>query len=651
MEHKDFYLLLSNNRLITPVWEYVLNLVEEELKDNSSKELFLKISTIYFSLIDDGNITISLDKDILTEKWNKKLDGIYQLLSSLDESDEAIEQINNDFKTIRDESKIIIDQINVVNETNFPEIIGNNRKIFEIEDGYLYVQKYNHARKSIKNSIKELFSKSTSDDVDLGFLSHIKPKDGKPYILSDGQKEIIKKGINKNLIVTGGPGTGKTSSVLFTLVALLEKNPNAYKDIYMTAPSGKASSRIKESVQENMELFDDDYKSSHPGVFERIKKVHESTIHKLLGTNRDGSFKYNKDKKLPDGSIFVIDEASMIDICLFAALLEAIPNTAKIFILGDKNQLPSVESGAVFAELLKMDMLKDNKVELDESIRFKKETDIYHLADEINDDTKEITYKNEWEIADKLVIRPTDSEHCPVYFYEYDKNKKDRLIIDSFIKTWAEEFYVKLQKASCDLDPDDIDALDNLFNMSKEAKILCAENEGFRGVKYINTAIKKRYIIDEFKGIYLKEYPGLLMMVNTNNDFLHLYNGDSGILVTFKGDETIYFMVDSIHPRIQNVGKNDGTMFRLGNYTFYPITSIKTDEIDLAFAITIHKSQGSDYNNILVILPNRIGHPLLSKQIIYTAITRTKGNTYILSSKDRLKEAKNNFISRDTNIA
>ena len=151
--------------------------------------------------------------------------------------------------------------------------------------------------------------------------------------------------------------------------------------------------------------------------------------------------------------------------------------------------------------------------------------------------------------------------------------------------------------------------------------------------------------------VYGYNLPGQLMMIYRNNDFLNLYNGDSGILVTFKNDNTVYFMVEKNNPRIEKEGKNDNSVFKIGNYTFYPITFIKQDEIDLAYSITIHKSQGSDYNNILVILPNKKGHPLLNRQIVYTAITRTKGNTYILSTKERLDEAKNNFIERDTNIA
>ena len=91
-------------------------------------------------------------------------------------------------------------------------------------------------------------------------------------------------------------------------------------------------------------------------------------------------------------------------------------------------------------------------------------------------------------------------------------------------------------------------------------------------------------------------------------------------------------------------------IFKIGEYIFYPLRLIDTKDITLAFSITIHKSQGSDYKNILIVLPSRAHHPLLNRQILYTALTRTKGNTYIYSSFDRLKEAKENLLERDTNI-
>ena len=140
------------------------------------------------------------------------------------------------------------------------------------------------------------------------------------------------------------------------------------------------------------------------------------------------------------------------------------------------------------------------------------------------------------------------------------------------------------------------------------------------------------------------------MMVNKNNKALDLYNGDSGVLVTFENDNTLYFMAKKSTKIVSNDGKEKDKIFRLGDFTFYPLRLIAQSEIDLAYAITIHKSQGSDYKNILVILPTSKGHPLLNRQIIYTAITRTKGNTYILSNQDRLNEAKDSVIIRDTNI-
>ena len=101
---------------------------------------------------------------------------------------------------------------------------------------------------------------------------------------------------------------------------------------------------------------------------------------------------------------------------------------------------------------------------------------------------------------------------------------------------------------------------------------------------------------------------------------------------------------------VRDEGKVNDKIFKIKDFTFYPLRLISTDEIDLAYAITIHKSQGSDYKNILVILPNVKGHPLLNRQIIYTAITRTKGNTYILSNNERLNESKDRVVIRDTNI-
>ena len=388
---------------------------------------------------------------------------------------------------------------------------------------------------------------------------------------------------------------------------------------------------MKESIINGLVHLKKEFVETHQNVIDKINNLEESTIHRLLAVDPEtNGFYYNKNHQFNENSIFIIDESSMIDVCLFNSLLEAIPSGAKVYIMGDKNQLPSVECGAVFGELLRKESLKENIVELDESIRFKKGTKIYDLAYE---------------------IKPLDDSK-PIYYYLNNKEGyKQEQIIASVVTKWGNEFFKDLQLKASNVDDNDLTYLNDLFNYSEVSKILCAENLGIRGVKQINKFVARKFIDTSIPTSMLGYYPGMLMMINKNNKQLDLYNGDCGLLVTFKNDKTIYFMVKKASLLVKNEGKIDDQTFKLGAFTFYPLRLISKDEIDMSYAITIHKSQGSDYKNILVILPNKKGHPLLNRQIIYTAITRTKGNTYILSNQDRLVESKDFVIVRDTNIA
>ena len=145
-------------------------------------------------------------------------------------------------------------------------------------------------------------------------------------------------------------------------------------------------------------------------------------------------------------------------------------------------------------------------------------------------------------------------------------------------------------------------------------------------------------------------YAGEILMIIKNNRSLDLYNGDSGILVSFENDKSLYFMIKKKTKLLSKDGKRDDEIFKLGDFVFYPIRMISVAEVNLAYAITIHKSQGSDFNNVLITLPTAIGHPLQNRQILYTAITRTKGFTYILSNKESLEYSSKNVLLRDTNI-
>ena len=643
MDYKEYYNLLLENKMITPIWKYVLELIEEEIKDNENKDYYLVIFAIYFSLINDGNITISLNKDVLTKKWESKLNDIAILL---EESGSYNEESFNKIKEIS--FNCINNYLQDINSNNLPSLINDN-KFFEIEDNYLYVRKYGSARRGVIASMDRLFSTRSN------ITSTFKYQDAvaSDFTLSDGQEKAVIEGINKSLVITGGPGTGKTTSILFLLIGLLLNDTDNMR-IYLVAPSGKAAGRMKESIINGLNVLTDSFKQDHKDIISKIQNLDKSTIHSLLEIDYEtNGFKYNKNRRFPENSIFVIDEASMIDVCLFNALLQAIPTSAKVYIMGDKNQLPSVECGAVFGDLLTKKSIQDNVVELDESKRFKKGTKIFNLAKAVNEgDTLPIN-DDDWKEYDsfEVLIKDDDRKENPIYYYKNHKeNVKDKDIVEHVVNKWGNEFFKSLQDKATDLDFNDVAHLKEVFDYSEISKILCAENEGPRGIKTINNYVKKHFIDKSKYHSTNGYYPGMIMMVNKNNKSLDLDNGDSGLLVTFKDDSTIYFMTKKSSNIAKNQGKEIDRIFKLGEFTFYPVRMITQEEIDMAYAITIHKSQGSDYPNILVILPTKKGHPLLNRQIVYTAITRTKGTTYILSNIDRLNESKDNLIVRDTNV-
>ena len=690
LDYNEFYELLKKYGMITPIWKYELDLIKDELNvSDNEKDYYLILFSIYFSLINSGNVCMSLEENVLNKKWDNQINGAMTLATDETRySADDISKATKDFSKIKNISKDAykyLDKILMLGKN----IIGN---IFEKENDYLYLRKYNSARKKIKSAIEDLYLKSkSSNSLPYRNVEEL-CRDG--FSLTDKQKEVVEKGFNNNLIVTGGPGTGKTTSILFLLIYLLSDSSKKY-NIYLAAASGKASSRMKESILKGINDINDEFKEKHNTIIQKIngtlkdetgQDIEEFTIHRLLGIDHNtNGFKHNKDNQFPDDSIFIIDEASMIDICLFNNLLEAIPYKSRVFILGDKDQLPSVEVGAVFGDLVSSDKLEKFVVKLDESRRFDKNSDIYKLADEVNrdidltnvnfvnyiindDKTSNFEIKgisNKERLDRKATITQEElddlkkeKKKCPIYYYTNPPvsipGKKDisqRNLIKNITLEWAKKFYCSVQNDCTNIDINDKDRLNYVFSYTEEAKVLCAENEGIRGVRTINSYIKNK-VISKKEPTLSYQYPGQVMMINTNNKLLKLYNGDTGILVTINKpeDDTIYLMVKKENKSIQpNVYKKDD-IFNMNGYLFYPLRLISLSEIDLAYAITVHKSQGSDYDNILVILPTGKGHPLLNRQILYTAITRTKGYTYILSNLDSLNVAKGNSIERDTNI-
>ncbi len=628
----EFNNLLFKYGFLHEVWAYSISLINDTLKDKSISLDISKLFSIYFSLVDDGNICMSLDKDILKDKW---LDKVCQTKNSSLDSDQYDQ---NDFELIMNESNYIID--NYLDKINtLDELIGEN-KLFLIDNNYLYIRKYLEERNTIITNIERLYSVTFGSHNDFSYKNCVDSS----FTLSRGQEEAVNVGVLKNLIITGGPGTGKTTSILFLLLNILEQDYDT--KIFLIAPSGKASSRMKESILGGLSRLTDTYKERHTNIINKINNLEESTIHRLLGVDPNSPrFKFNKDNLLSIG-VYIVDEASMIDINIFSALLESIPTNSRVYIMGDKNQLPSVDCGAVFEGLLNKKSLKENIVELDESKRFIKGSPIYNLASDINCGKELDINQDLWLNPDDFTIQEHNKGEYPIYYYN-DLLGQDKANINNIISLWHQKFYKDLKERSKNLDINDYNKMKELFEYSEKSKILCSENNGFRGVNNINLLVRKISNQNKRLNVFSE---GEIVMIQKNDKALDLYNGDSGLIVKFIDDDTLYFMVKKSTKLLEKDEYNKDKIFKIKDYVFYPLRLISRDLIDLAFAITIHKSQGSDYPYILVILPASKEHPLVNRQIVYTAITRTKGSTFIYSNLETLNKASVTVLKRDTNI-
>lgn len=657
MNYKEFYNSIHALGGISALWGKTLDMINDLYKGVISDDA-LKVICIYFSLIDDGNTCICLDEATLKAKWKAKYDGL--VVAAGDKCDDALKNLSFDFIK-QGVADIIAKQDDI-------------KQLFSIKDDnnkqWLFIIKYQKAVESVSQRLQVLLKQTNVSASEKEIQDTREKFQNVNFTLNDEQLEAIVRGEKgENLIICGGPGMGKTTVACYLLWQLLENT--AYKDhtIYLTAPSGKAQDRLREAVAEEVNKIT---VNDPNGIKNKLLDTQSYTIHRLLSYNPvSNSFSYNKNNQFSNKSIFVIDEASMIDICLFQSLLEAIPDDARVFILGDPYQLPSVQAGAVLGDVLQK--ISSNKVELQVSNRFganseigKLSAEIKQVADMLNTSNANVSFVpdftnwKEWKKDKDLIFAEIEKGEYPVAYI----SREDKDDIKNMAEKWAKKFY---QYNKCyALDYDELTAeqdegknkLDGLWKFVEQAKILCAEREGVVGVATLNNLMSE-YVSKENHVRWSKKnnnfFVGQQLIITQNQRLYSLFNGDCGVVVSFKDDFMLYFMTkkpSGISDTYKSINTNiNASIKRIGDYIFYPLHIIPSEAIETAFAITIHKSQGSGYDNIMVFIPEKHGHPLLNNQIIYTAITRTKGNTYIVGSKERMEEAIKQRIERDTLIS
>jgi len=673
-----FFDNLKAMRGITELDKHLLQMLttmQPDIPESAQKFLYL-----CFSLWNDGNTCVSLNAKDFSKKWFEKWEFLKNLKKSLEESFDMGASDFDDFnKIITEGTAFLTSAPHKIAVTKSPSEKTSDEEVIpplvisraDGESPCLYMAKHFKAKGIIEESMRRIFkdgkanlpSKKEIDECIGQIAALAKLPNGVPLKLNEEQATAVVRGQSENLLITGGPGTGKTTVVLYILWNLLEKNPEMLDyTFYLAAPSGKAADRMQESLQKGLKGILDEFKyetteaggKTETGAYKKLKNLEGSTIHRLLKYSRyNNGFSYNAKEPFSEKSVFVIDEASMIDINLFASLLQAIPEKARVFILGDPYQLPSVDAGAVLGELLKSKSDKNFSVQLIQSNRFTDDSVIGKLAKEIKECAEKRTplAPRSFSLHPALskaavTLDSTAKDSVDYYTLHVDEpantgkkttRKAEEENVEKVLKLWVGAF-ANLPMLASRIDPNNLDPekCNEIWNLSLTQRILTAERHGIYGIEQINKTICK-LIGGNYKGA--PYFPGQLLIITQNQEMYKLYNGDTGIVIF---DENIPYIL--LKKSLQKSSDNSV------DFVAYPLSLLPADAVESAFAITIHKSQGSEYDHVTVFLPNQIGHPLLNNQIVYTGITRAKKSVTIVATPETFKAACETVIERDTGI-
>lgn len=385
-------------------------------------------------------------------------------------------------------------------------------------------------------------------------------------------------------VVSGGPGTGKTTTVVRLLALIIEQALAAGRPppaIRLMAPTGKAAARMVESIRAQRDGL------PAPDAVRAAIPTEATTIHRALGRRADSDTRFRHDGANPlAGDVVVVDEASMVDLALMAKLVDAVPAHARLVLLGDRHQLASVEAGAVLGDLCAAPALAPAVVELLHSWRFDPTLGIGALARAIKEADVDAGRRVlvDADVAEAtLVAIPPDAHPATV---------APRL---------AEEAAEAYRPLVAERDP--AAALAALGRY----RLLCAHRRGAYGVETLNAAIEDRLRV--LRAIAPSErYAGRPIMVIRNDYQLGLFNGDTGIVLPapdLDGALRAYFPADEAGepPR-----------------RFIPA---RLPPHETVFAMTVHKAQGSEFDRLTLLLPPA-GSPILTRELLYTGVTRAK---------------------------
>ena len=429
--------------------------------------------------------------------------------------------------------------------------------------------------------------------------------------LGDEQKAAVAAAVNsKFLVVSGGPGTGKTT-IVSVILALRREKPS---EIILCAPTGKAQMRMKQALDQQLENLCDGSRR------EEIRQIQSSTIHRMLAWNqKDGTFRHDRRNPLRY-KLFIVDECSMIAQSLMVSLLKAVPEDAAVILLGDRYQLSSVEPGSVFGDFCSIlrTAAPGKLAELTVSRRFPQGGEICTMKNAINDGQAETA----WDYLTEPGRRAVISCRLP------QKNALRQFLTDSIRGAWA------ASEPSAAGRYYEEDSIDDAWKRFEQFRILTPFNVGHYGANALNRLLRSILGFPDSSDSSLGE----VFLVLENDYATSVFNGDTGILWFADPDGRPLKRSEAAALRTKRLLVFFPDPASENRWRGIPPESLPKHAP--AYAFTIHKSQGSDYDRILLLIPpSRADRGVLTRESVYTGLTRAKTQAVIASERDSFLHA------------
>lgn len=539
------------------------------------------------------------------------------------------------------------------------------------DNGYVFHQRMLFYEDKLIDTLSERLVKQIASVQTDGISAHLEQvwRVTDTITLTNEQRYAVLTAVHTPMtIITGGPGTGKTSIVvsLLRLLARLGVRPSEFA---LAAPTGKAANRMLESIESQLRQLQDPH-TLDTQLIDAIPKP--QTIHRLLGYSGQLHQYHHQEYNPLDARVVIVDEASMIDLFLMERLIRAIRSDAHLVLLGDVDQLPSVEAGAVLRDLASREpstmhpwrrFLEDPPpchsgrgvgsqwtAQLTHSHRMRADDpagrQILLAARAVRDADFDLLMSVGvegslsarqhaddilWEGAEWLEISgPSEHDH---------RSPAERL--SSFVEHWftheirpvqdLHPWRYKITSLEDDLvkNEDELAFVKTIFDRLQRARILALTRSYATGTEALNLAmieqIEQEYGLRNLDGML----PGVPVMMRRNDYEREIFNGDQGVLlpaVTSEQEELMVFF-----PRGET-------------FVAFGLESLQAN-LELCYAMTVHKSQGSEFERIAMILPPT-PLPLMSREVLYTAITRSKKGALIVGSKQVLAAGVANRMQR-----